>query len=163
MNICPTFSNTVAVKLQSCKFSSKKFRPTYSSYQVKNSLNNSKNINQNFFSKIWAKLYSCNSSQKKNRAKFSSYQVKIFGDYQPKFRAKWEQEIEFVNFPEKIYHCLLLIRSKPVCKKSTIFCEHCLSWFFRRYFFSVKKSSKVLPFLRQKQSEHFGEDQSLNL
>ena len=101
MNICPTFSNTVAVRLQSCKFSSKKIRPTDSSYQIKNSLNNSKNINQNFLSKIRAKLYSCNSSQKKNRAMFSSYQVKMFGDCQPNFWAKWEQDNEFVFFPRK--------------------------------------------------------------
>ena len=75
-----------------------------------------------FFGKNGAKIYSCNFSHKKNRAMFSSYQFKMFGDYQPNFRAKWEQQNEFVFFlRKKLLHCLLLIRSKRVCKKSAIF------------------------------------------
>ena len=57
--------------------------------------------NKKFLSTIGAKIYTCNSAQKKNRAMFSSYHVKMFGDYQPIFRAKWEQKIEFVFFPRK--------------------------------------------------------------
>ena len=54
-----------------------------------------------FFGKNGAKIYSCNSSLKKIRAMFSSYQAKMFGDYQPNFRAKWEQKKTCVFSQEK--------------------------------------------------------------
>ena len=75
-----------------------------------------------FWAKLEQKYIAVILLRKKNRAMFSSHQVKLFGDYQPNFRAKREQKNEFMFFPrKKIHHSLLLIRSKTVCKKSTIF------------------------------------------